>query len=359
MRTVFLTLIALASLIYNANIYSAVGYQQFKYTDESRRNWSNTAARPMFTYVWYPAAANSEIVEISFPLEQPIFLAGKAAKNAPLLTNDKTYPLVVMSHGTGGSGLQMMWLGRRLAEAGFISAAVNHHGNTAAETHYDARGFRLFWERTTDLSKVIDRLLSEPMFEDAIDLDRIAAIGFSLGGYTVTALAGGRIDLDQFEQFCASGKRDATCGSQNEFPEADIEFQKLIDSDPRVKQSIAKHKHNYHDPRIKAAIALAPALGAAFTQESLNNIQIPMYFIAGEMDRIAPAQTNAQHLTQSIPNAQFKIAHAKAGHYIFLNSCTEHGRQYISLCQDDEEIEREEIHDAVTCDIIDWLIAHL
>jgi predicted dienelactone hydrolase len=43
----------------------------------------------------------------------------------------------------------MMWLGYYLASRGYIVAAVNHHGNTAAEKERAAQGFLLYWERET------------------------------------------------------------------------------------------------------------------------------------------------------------------------------------------------------------------
>jgi predicted dienelactone hydrolase len=55
--------------------------------------------------------------------------------------------------GSTGLGLGLMWLGNYLASHGYIVAAVNHHGNTAAEGRLLPQGFLLEWERPDDLTK--------------------------------------------------------------------------------------------------------------------------------------------------------------------------------------------------------------
>lgn len=133
-----------------------VGLVRLNFHDTSRSNWAGTGPRPIVTYVWYPAAMGAKMSTIGIPLDNPIFVGGKAARNASFSENRGVHPLIVMSHGTGGAGMQMMWLGRELAARGFIAAAVDHHGNTAAEDAYDPRGFRLPWsEHATCPSRLI------------------------------------------------------------------------------------------------------------------------------------------------------------------------------------------------------------
>src|SRR5690606_22605903 len=125
-------------------------------------------------------------------------------------------PLIVLSHGTGGAALTLMWLGQHLAANGFVVAAVNHHGNTAIEERHTAQGFVLWWERAADLSAVIDHMLVDEALGPRIDAGRIGAAGFSLGGYTVLSLAGGITDLEAYEAFCSGPSRDFTCEPQAE-----------------------------------------------------------------------------------------------------------------------------------------------
>src|SRR5690606_20682621 len=84
-------------------------------------------------------------------------------------------PLVLLSHGTGGSIEALGWLADALCEAGWLVVGVDHHGNTAVEP-YAPEGFGFVWERPRDLSYALDWALAEY----DVDGERIAAVGFSL-----------------------------------------------------------------------------------------------------------------------------------------------------------------------------------
>ncbi|PYO09275.1 MAG: hypothetical protein DMD75_16240 [Candidatus Rokuibacteriota bacterium] len=112
------------------------------------------------------------------------------AQKAPLSAAATKRPLIVLSHGTGGGAATMAWLAETLASNGYIVAAVNNHGNTAAEPSYQLHGFMLWWERARDISVLIDRLVADPQSGAHIDRSRIGVAGFSLGGYTALAMVG-------------------------------------------------------------------------------------------------------------------------------------------------------------------------
>jgi predicted dienelactone hydrolase len=321
----------------------AVGIQRVSYFDTDRSSWQNDGSRPLKTTIWYPANDNTKMTEMLIPSDKPVFSGGWAARDAPIKESLKQYPLIIMSHGTGGSAFQLMWLGRRLAAAGYIAAAVDHHGNTAAEEAFDARGFRLFWERADDLSVLIDHLLADKKFGSAIDVDKIGSVGFSLGGYSVIAVSGGIIDLEQLEVFCSGPKRDTTCDPQTEYADNERDFQQFKDT-PQVVNSLARHAHPFLDTRIKATAALAPALGMAFTKESLSSIEIPVHIVVGESDTIAPSATNAKIIADSIGGAKLTVLKGGPGHYTFLNQCTSRGLRYVPICADTEGVDRAAIH---------------
>ena len=90
------------------------------FADESRTNWAGTEARPLLTMIWYPAEAKAEEREITIGApDKPLFLSGRAARDAKVLPGKRRYPLIILSHGTGGAALQLMWLGEYLAAARF------------------------------------------------------------------------------------------------------------------------------------------------------------------------------------------------------------------------------------------------
>ncbi len=330
----------------------SIGVERLEYFDAGRMNWQEDGPRPLTTTIWYPAIDDVEMAEMLIPRKRPIFSGGWASRGAPIKDASKKRPLIVMSHGTGGSAYQLMWLGRRLAAAGYIVAAVDHHGNTAAEDAYDPRGFRLFWERAEDLSRVIDHLIVDPRFGSVIDEGKIGAVGFSLGGYTVIALAGGRIDLEQLDRFCSSTERDATCDPQSEYPDIVSEFEALRHS-ARVTESMARHGRSFKDTRIKAIVSLAPALGMAFTTDSLRKIRIPVRLVVGDNDDIAPGKTNAQVIADNIPGAQLTTLEGGPGHYVFLNTCTKRGTRYVPICKDAEGVDRSSTHGLASRIVVD------
>jgi len=320
-----------------------VGLARLNFYDTSRSNWAGTGVRPVVTYVWYPAAMEAKMTMIGIPPDNPIFVGGKASRDASFRENPDPHPLVVMSHGTGGAGMQMMWLGRELAAQGFFAAAVDHHGNTAAESSYDPRGFRLSWERARDLSVAIDLLLGDPKFGPQIDSARIGVVGYSLGGYTAVALAGGITDLAKFSEFCGGPERDATCDPQPEYPEADEDFRRLAGEDAAASESLARESDSYRDERISSFVVLAPALIQAFSPETLKEIDAPFLVISGTSDQVAPAATNADQLLNLIPGAHYMEIDG-AGHYVFLNECSLKGRMFVLACKDSAGTSRARIH---------------
>jgi predicted dienelactone hydrolase len=330
-------------------LQAKVGMVTRNFTDQNRKNWHGTAQRPLTTAIWYPAEATTTKEEIIFggPPEKEIFAPVTVAPGTEISSATQKYPLVLMSHGTGGAAIQMMWLGYYLASRGYIVAAVNHHGNTAAEPQRAPQGFLLYWERAKDLTSVLDKLLADPMFGARIDRNRIGAAGFSLGGYTVISVAGGVFSSQQFEAFCRSPQRDFTCEPQNEFPDAPSLFEQLKKSDSVVQESLRHAGDSYRDKRIKRVLAIAPALGSGFTAWGLSKVKIPVRIIIGQADRITPLTTNAQRYANLIRGARLTVLPGEIGHYTFLAECNAHGRAVVDICRDAEAIDRAAVHQHV------------
>ena len=317
-----------------------VGIQRIGYTDPDRTAWSSDAPRPLSTFVWYPAPEGTETTLIRIPQDNPVFTAGLGAWNAPM-RGDGPLPLILMSHGTGGSALQMMWLARALASEGYVVAAVDHHGNSAAETEFDPRGFLLPRERALDITAVLDQLLEDPELGPSIDRKRIGAVGFSLGGFTVALLAGAQGDVDRFRRFCDGPMRDRTCDPQTEFPEAVELFRELLASDTRTQRLFGQFAEPARDPRISTIALLAPALAQAVSDDSLGTMEPPILVIGASGDDIAPVSTNAERLALA-PHARIQVID-EATHYDFLNLCTRRGKRFVPVCKGGS-VPREDVH---------------
>jgi predicted dienelactone hydrolase len=337
-----------------------VGQCTRAWTDPYRTNWAGTGPRPLLTEVWYPAPDTVVESDIGIgPPGQPFYTAGKAARDVALVGTPPHFPCLLLSHGTGGSALQLGWLGTALAAQGYMVASVNHHGNTSVEP-YTAQGFGLWWERAQDLRVVLDHLLADARFGSRIDPMRIGAAGFSLGGYTVIAVAGGRTDLQAFAAFCSGPERDATCEDQAEFPGMRAQFAQLKRDDARVQASLQGHGASFRDPRICAVFAIAPALGGAFTPAGLAEVSIPVAIVVGQADTVAPPPTNAQRFARGIPGATLTVLPGQVGHYTFLSEGTAYGKQISpTFCLDHASIDRAAVHKQVAQMAAEFFAQHL
>jgi len=318
-------------------------FRKFTPPDKSY-NWRGAKTHALQATVWYPAAPSAVEHPINIPGVSQIFVLGNGAEDANLASTPAKFPMIVLSHGTGGSGLTMSWLATALAAQGYIAVAVNHPGNNAPDG-YTVQGFSTWWERARDLSVVIDSMLADPTFGRHIDSNRIGAAGFSLGGYTMIEIAGGVTDPEALQQFCASPRADGLCKSPPEFPTLLEDFEKLSKTDPEFQAALGHAGDSYRDPRVRAVFAMAPALGPAFHAASLATIAIPVRIVAGQSDANVPIASSAKYFAANIPGAQLTIFPGNVAHYVFLDSCTEDGRKAKPLlCGDGEGVDRDAIH---------------
>ncbi len=321
-----------------------VGFSVRQFTTPEGYNWRGSEERTLSVVIWYPSEASADEKEQAIG-DPPFFLAGRAAKDASLAPSFGTYPLIALSHGTGGSALQMAWLGTYLAARGNIVVAVNHPGNNAV-TGYTPQGFLEAWERAKDISTVIDGMLADRRFGSKIDRDRIGAAGFSLGGYTMLELAGATTNFAGLIGWCEQPEHRASCNPP-EMPDLVAKFEAMKDQ-PDVRQSLQRAADSYRDPRIKAIFAIAPAIARAFHLESLKQIDIPVSIVAGAGDSIVPPAENAQVIANNIKGAQLTILPGGVGHYTFLDVGTDLGKSKMpQFFSDNPGVDREAVHKQV------------
>jgi predicted dienelactone hydrolase len=310
-------------------------------TPARTRDWRGARTHALVTRIWFPvdAATPERPHLIGAPGHE--IMVGAPIASGPIAGSRKRYPLLLLSHGTGGTADSLDWLGAGLARAGYIVVAVNHPGNNALEP-YTPEGFLLWWERAADLSDALDAILADPKFAAHVDRDRIGAVGFSLGGYTVLELAGARTTPGALQAFCASPEADAICHP----PEmAGMSTEALATAPtPETRASLARAGQSFRDRRVKAVFAIAPALGEAFGPDSFADVRIPVALVAGEADATAPLGTNILRFGRFIPAAKVTLVPG-AGHYTFLDLCTPAGDTQLPLqCRDDHDVDRAAVH---------------
>ncbi len=137
---------------------------------------------PLEAGIWYPSDAPASLHRLGL-FEQTIADSGAIA--------GRNLPLIVMSHGTGGSFEGHYDTALALADAGFVVAAITHTG----DNYRDHSQFGRLESRPRHVKVLVDYMLSSWPHHDALDPARIGMFGFSAGGFTALVDIGGTPDL--------------------------------------------------------------------------------------------------------------------------------------------------------------------
>src|SRR5260370_8956625 len=100
-------------------------------------NWRDAQTHALITQIWYPAEpASVEQPQWVGPPKAPLFSARSAAPGATIAASPARFPLIMLSHGTGGSAGSMAWLSTQLAAHGYIVAGPQPppHNSPAQKT---------------------------------------------------------------------------------------------------------------------------------------------------------------------------------------------------------------------------------
>lgn len=295
--------------------------------------------RPITTEVWYPVDPES-------PAKAPpgFWVRCDESRDAPISSKKAQYPLIMMSHGSGGDRFNMSWLAEVLASNGYIVAAMDHFGNTW--NNKIPENYARAWERPKDVSFALDQLLKCDAFKDKIDQKRIGFAGYSLGGATGMWIAGGEAAPLDPEAIKAHAAED---------------LGGIASRDTLEKIDFSKASGSYRDPRISAVVTMAPALGWMFAEQSLEKISVPVFIVAPEKDHVVPTEKNAKMYASKIARAKLKILTGEASHYVFITQANAVGKRFLDpkYCQDHASIDRKKLHDEISKNSIDFFNAKL
>jgi predicted dienelactone hydrolase len=324
LKTALLLLaVALLLIALPVRAETSAGFQLIQIPDPS--------GPPIEVGVWYPTDA---------PATAPARGMGdwKVATGAPLL--GERLPLVVMSHGNGG------WFGGHydtaitLAKAGFVVAALTHTG----DNYKDQSRATDLANRPRQLHVLVDYMLADWSEHGRIDPARIGAFGFSAGGLTVLVAAGGEPDLTRVPAHCRDYPTHFDC-------------QLLSRQPPPVA---ALRGPWIHDTRIKAVVSAAPALGYAFTAQSLGSISIPVQLWRAENDQILVDPFHATAVLHALPHKPDYRVVSDAGHYDFLTPCApDMAKSLPYLCESAPSFDRAAFHHTFNAAITAFFTANL
>ncbi len=279
--------------------------------------------------VWYPAASNAVEAPLDIgPPGKPLFTPGSAAPDAAF-EDARPRPVILFSHGFGGTARIMAWFGTALARRGYVVIAVDHPGNNGRDPMTIA-GAVLSWERPGDLATALDAAKSDPTISPHLDLNRLGAAGFSAGGFTSLVEAGARVDFERFLKFCDAHPDDGICAPQREFQFSRSDAQAFF-AQPAAKAALAHSKDDLSIPAVKATFVMAPAIVQSLDPESLKGFRTPLRILLGDADKVAPPATNGEVAAALIPGAKL-TALPYVGHYDFIAECTPAGDAVVPVC---------------------------
>ena len=247
---------------------------------------------PLEADLWYPALnPNGVAEEIAYEFtpkspelggDGPVIINGHALAGAPLDDSMGPYPLVVFSHGFSLNPEWYVPLLEHYASHGFIVLAPEHVEHDWAESAAASIDRPAVIKQALDYAEAATTPDGE--LAGQIDMDNVAVVGHSLGGYTALAMGGAQYDLNAFSQRCA------------ELPEDD---PKTFLCMPVIGQEEAMATRagldsvpdglwpSFGDSRVTAIVPIA---GDAFLfdEAGLAKITVPMMAIGGTADTGTP-----------------------------------------------------------------------
>ncbi len=249
---------------------------------------------PIELAIWYPTDATPSPQRFG-PYVMPV------APDAPL--RGSGLPLVLISHGSGGSLSNHHDTAQALAEAGFVAAALTHPGDSTDDPSLSgtARGFIL---RPRQYHLALDWLLGAWAERGKVDAGRIGGFGFSAGGFTVLVAAGGVPDLRRVALHCTVQPGDNSC--------------RLGRPGDRLPQGPIAWTH---DRRLRALVLAAPAFGYVFVPNGLASLDLPVQLWRGRQDEVLMHPWHAEQVRYALPNPPLHAEIPLAGHYAFLAPC--------------------------------------
>jgi predicted dienelactone hydrolase len=242
--------------------------------------------------LWYPAL-NPERApeEITYEFraknpmlggDGPLVGNGHALLEAPIDDSMGPYPLVVFSHGFSLNPEWYSTLAEHYASHGFIVLAPEHVEKDWSESAIAAI------DRPRDIKRTLDYAegVTAPGGDLAgqIDMENVAVVGHSFGGYTALAMAGAQLDLDAVDKRCGELPPDdpkAFLCMPMMGKDADMAARAGLDAVPEGLWP------SFGDPRVGAIVPIASDAWP-FDEAGLAQIMIPMMAIGGTADTGAP-----------------------------------------------------------------------
>lgn len=263
--------------------------------------------------VFYPSKDGGSIEEYG---SSKIF-KGITTRRDAFLPEGK-FPVIILAHGGLRANPTLSgWVAADLAARGNVvvvvhppQLAVNDAQSAVAE----------IWLRPSDLSAALDAIEANPVFSPHINTQKVATVGFFLGGTSALMIAGARLDSEGYRSSCDDIDAGPDC---KWFAKAGVDLH-------QVDAALISASHV--DPRFRTSIIIDPELSDIFTAESLKSIGIKVHLITLGKENLPQLS-----LKEKIPNIDYSSI-PDASRFSVFSECTQQAATLLSEEGDDDTI---------------------
>jgi predicted dienelactone hydrolase len=284
--------------------------------------------RPLQAGIWYPAVnPGGEPEEVTYTITPklplpaigtPFVVDGHALLAAEFDDSGAPYPLVIFSHGFATNAAWYNSLIEHYASQGFIVIAPEHREQLDPEL---SDLWKTSIDRPLDIKRTLDfaerATAAGGEMAGMIDMQKVAVVGHSYGGYTALAMAGAQYDLDAFNARCAQLRPDdpltVLCAPLVPH-EGDMAARAGLAAVPQGLWP------SFGDPRVKAIITMAGD-SYLFDQAGLAKITLPMLAIGGTADTGTPYDWGVRPAYEYASSARKTLVSLEGAEHMITTSC--------------------------------------